>query len=302
MTLTQLRYVVALSEAKSMNAAAERLFISQPSLSSSVKELESEIGIDIFTRSNRGVQLTPEGTEFFGYARQVLEQYQLIESRYLSHEVKRERFSISTQHYSFAVEAFVALVKENGMEEYELALNETTTYEVIMAVRDFKSEMGILYLNDFNSRVLGKIFSENSLSFHKLFDCRIYVYLFNGHPLAFKKQIAIEDLDSYPCLSFTQGQNNSFYFAEEVLSTYEYKRIIKANDRATMLNLMKGLNGYTLCSGIISENLNGSDYLAIPLKSDEIMTIGYVKRKGIPLSALASQYLKLLSGYEEKTL
>jgi len=301
-SLNQLRYAIALSNETSMNTAAQKLFISQPSLSSAIKELEEETGIEIFRRTNRGISVTPDGVEFLGYARQVMEQYSLIESRYISHEAVRDRFAVSTQHYSFVVEAFVKLVKIYGMDEYDLAVKETKTWEVITDVRDFQSEMGILYKNDFNTKVLEKIFSENNLSFHQLFDCRIFVYLWKGHPLSKKKKIRIEELAEYPCLSFYQGQNNSFYFAEEVLSTYEYKRSIKANDRATMLNLMKGLNGYTLCSGIISEGLNGNDYCAIPLDSEEKMTIGYIKRKGIPLSSIAKQYLEILSGYSAQVL
>lgn len=203
------------------------------------------------------------------------------------------------QHYSFAVKAFVELVKQFGMDEYEFAVHETMTYEVIENVRTFKSEIGILYLNEFNQNVLTKLFRESSLEFHSLFECRIYVYLWRGNPLAQKQEIAMEELADYPCLSFEQGSNNSFYFAEEVLSTYEYKRIIKANDRATMLNLMVGLNGYTLCSGILCEELNGSDYIAIPLKSDEMMNIGYLTRKGTVLSVLGKMYLEELGKYRQ---
>ena len=302
MTLTQLRYAIAVSDSESMNEAARKLYISQPSLSSSMKDLEKEIGIELFRRTNRGVSVTPEGVEFIGYARQVVEQYRLIESRYISREELKDRFAVSTQHYSFAVAAFVRLVQEYGMDEYEFAINETKTFEVMTDVRDFQSEMGILYVNDFNRKVLTKLFLEHHLSFHPLFDCSIYVYLWKGHPLAERDEIRIEELAEYPCLSFQQGSNNSFYFAEEVLSTYEYKRLIKANDRATMLNLMRGLNGFTLCSGIISEDLNGNDYCAVKLDSDEMMTIGYIKRKGIALSPLAQKYLEILVEYKENVL
>ncbi len=301
-SLKQLRYAIALSDESSMNTAAAKLFISQPSLSASIKDLEEELGIEIFRRTNRGISITPEGVEFIGYARQVIEQYSLIESRYISHEAVRDRFAVSTQHYSFAVEAFVRLVNIYGMDEYDLAVKETKTYEIITDVRDFHSEMGILYENDFNRKVLEKIFAENGLSFHPLFECSIYVYLWREHPLSDKELIGIEELSEYPCLSFYQGQNNSFYFAEEVLSTYEYKRTIKANDRATMLNLMRGLNGYTLCSGIISEDLNGNDYCAIPLDSEEKMTIGYIKRKGVSLSHIAKQYMDILLEYKKHVL
>lgn len=292
MTLTQLKYVIGIADAESMNEAAKTLFITQPSLSAAVRELEAEIGIEIFRRTSRGVTVTPEGEEFLGYARQVVEQYRLMESKYIEKREAKKKFSVSMQHYSFAVRAFVEMVKQFGMDEYEFAVHETKTHEVIDDVRNCKSEMGILYLNDFNRKVLSKLFHEYDLEFHELLECGVYVYLWKGHPLAGKKVIALEELAEYPCLSFEQGSHNSFYFAEEVLSTYEYKRLIKANDRATILNLMVGLNGYTLCCGIISEELNGPDYCAIPLQSEEQMTIGYISRKGAALSPLGQKYLE----------
>lgn len=292
MTLTQLRYAITVASTKSMNEAARKLFISQPSLSQAIKELEDEIGVEIFRRTNRGISVMPEGEEFIGYARQVTEQYELMERKYITKENTKKRFSVSMQHYTFAVNAFVEMVKQFGMDEYEFEVHETKTYDVIMDVKNFKSEMGILYLNDFNQNVLTKLFREFGLEFHEILQCRIYVYLWKGHPLANREEIALEELEEYPCLSFDQGSNNSFYFAEEVLSTYEYKRLIKANDRATFLNLMVGLNGYTLCSGIICEELNGSDYCAVKLKSDEVMTIGYLVRKGVAISSLGKNIWK----------
>lgn len=298
MTLTQLKYVIMIADTGSMNEAAKKLFISQPSLSLSVKDLEEEIGVELFRRSNRGVSLTLEGTEFLSYARQVVEQYQLIESHYIDKKDVKKKFGVSMQHYTFAVNAFVEMVKQFGMDEYEFAVRETKTYEVIEDVKNFKSEIGILYLNDFNRKVLTKLFHESDLEFHPLLECGIYVYMWKGHPLAKKNEISIEELADYPCLSFEQGNYNSFYFAEEVLSTYDYKRLIKANDRATALNLMVGLNGFTLCSGIICESLNGSDYCAVKLKSEEKMTIGYLKRKGIALSPLGQKYLEEIKKYQ----
>lgn len=302
MTLTQLKYVIAIADTHSMNEAARTLFIAQPSLSQAIKELEEEIGIILFNRSNRGVKITPEGEEFLGYARQVVEQYRLVEDRYIEKKNSKKRFSVSMQHYTFAVKAFVEMVKQFGMDEYEFAVHETKTFEVIEDVRNFRSEIGILYLNDFNRAVLTKIFKESELEFHEILKCGIYVYMWRGHPLAGKEKISLEELDEYPCLSFEQGGNNSFYFAEEVLSTYAYKQLIKANDRATLLNLMVGLNGYTLCSGIICENLNGSDYCAVKLKSDEVMTIGYLKKKGASISPLGQKYLEEIKKFRESVL
>ena len=297
MTLQQLRYVVTIADCGSMNEAAKQLFLSQPSLSETVKELENEIGIDIFLRSNRGIVITPEGEEFLGYARQVIEQYELLNSKYIQKN-KKEKFGVSAQHYSFAVKAFVETVRKMGMEHYEFAIHETTTLDVIENVRNFKSEIGVLYKNDFNKQVLEKMFKENGLEFTDLFKCDTFVYLWSGHPLAGKEVISMKELDDYPCLSFDQGRNNSLFLSEEMKSTYEYTRLIKANDRATMLNLMIGLNGYTLCSGIICEDLNGTDYKAVPLKETEKMTIGYIKRKGAKVSHIGELYIEELKKYK----
>lgn len=302
MTITQLRYAITVANVNSMNEAARKLFISQPSLSTAIKELEEELSIKLFTRTSRGIVVTPEGKEFIGYARQVVEQYELIENKYIHNEQIKKKFSVSMQHYTFAVNAFVEMVKQFGMDEYEFAVHETKTYQVIEDVKNLTSEIGILYLNDFNSKVLNKMFAENSLEFHELMKCHIYVYMWKGHPLANRKEIELEELAEYPCLSFDQGEYNSFYFAEEVLSTYEYKRLIKASDRATLLNLMVGLNGYTLCSGIICEELNGEDYCAVKLKSDEVMTIGYLVKKGSIISPLGQKYIEEISKYKDKAM
>jgi len=301
MTLQQLKYALTIADCGSMNEAAKQLFISQPSLSETMKELETEIGLDIFLRSNRGIVITPEGEEFLGYARQVTEQFGLLQSKYIDKKVK-EKFSVSTQHYTFAVKAFVETVKQIGMEQYEFAVHETTTISVIENVKNFKSEIGVLYENDFNEKVLNKMFKENGLEFVELFSCDTFVYLWSGHPLAKQDVITMEELDEYPCLSFDQGKNNSLYLAEEMKSTYEYRRLIKANDRATLLNLMIGLNAYTLCSGIICEELNGSEYCAVKLKSNEEMSIGYLYRKGVAISLLGQKYLDEIAKYQDKAM
>lgn len=300
MTLQQLRYAVRIAEKKSMNKAARELYITQPTLSSTVKDLEKELGFPVFIRSNRGVEITPDGEEFLGYARQMIQQYHLLEERFIDKQRSKEKFSVSMQHYTFAVQAFINLAKKYGMDNYEFAVHETKTFEVIENVKMQKSDLGILYLDDFNERAMRKILRDNDLNFHELFVCDIYVYLWKDNPLAEKEKLTFEDLKDYPCLSFDQGMNNSFYLSEEVFSTHEYKQIIKANDRATMLNLMVGLNAYTLCSGILCEELNGSDYMAIPLDVPEKMRIGYIKKRKMPLSAMAQKYLNELSRMAEE--
>lgn len=302
MTLQQLNYVITVSEIGSMNKASEILYVAQPSLTSAIKELEKEIGITIFNRGGRGVTLTNDGAEFLLYARQLYSQYESLMEKYGPDSTLKKKFGVSTQHYSFAVKAFVEMVKNFDASKYEFAIRETKTRDVISDVATLRSEIGILYLSDFNRNVITKLLESNGLLYTHLIDCQAYVYLWRGHPLAEKNSINFSELSDYPCLSFEQGDNSSFYFAEEILSENEYPQTIKANDRATMLNLMVGLNGYTLCSGIICEELNGTDYVAVPFVDDElshggIMQIGYITRKHNILSRMGQLYIECMKDY-----
>lgn len=298
MTLQQLLYSVKIAETKSMNKAATELFISQPALSSAIRDLEEELNIEIFIRNQRGIIVTTEGENFLSYARQIVEMSNMLKDRYAAEEMKTNKFSVSMQHYSFAVEAFMTLSEELKLHDYELAVHETKTAEVIENVEKFRSELGIIYQSEFNKKAIDKILSDRSLEFIPLFDCAVYVYMSSEHPLAKKKKVTQEELFDYPCLSFEQGDNNSFYYSEEMFPTHKYNRVIKADDRATMLNLMTGMQGFTLCSGIICEKLNGDGYTAIPLETDELMKIGYIKRKNMPLSKLAERYISILKKYK----
>ncbi len=302
MTLQQLHYVLAVVQTGSLSKAAELLYVSQPSITCAVRDLEQELGITIFNRTPRGMTLTPDGAEFVGHAERVYTGFEELREKYGENAAIKKKFCVSTQHYSFAVKAFVETVRGVDLSEYEFAIRETRTREVIEDVSLMRSEIGVLYLNDFNRSALGKLIRSGGLVFHTLIDCAAFVYLWRLHPLAGRTEVSLEDLSPYPCLSFEQGDNASFYFAEEILSTHDYPRVIKACDRATMLNLMVGLNGYTLCSGIICEELNGSDYAAVSLKlSEELpdahMQIGYIVRKDRALSALGEQYIRELESY-----
>lgn len=270
---------MTIAETKSLNKAAEQLYVSQPSLTNALKELEKEVGITIFFRTGRGVTLTNDGVEFLTYARELYREYEQLLQRYGEGGSYKKKFAVSTQHYSFAVKAFVDVAKKLDMSKYELAIRETKTIEVIQEVSTMKSEIGVLYLSEFNRKSMEKLFKSANLEFHPLISCKAYVYLWKGHPLA-----------------------------EELLPTNEYSQIIHANDRATMLNLMIGLNGYTLCSGLICEELNGSDYRAVPFRNDgrfddsqeeNQMEIGYVTRKNLILSKLGQEYVTALRQYLE---
>ena len=302
MTLQQIHYAITISEQGSFNKASEVLYISQPSLTESIREMEKELKIIIFHRSGKGVTLTSDGVEFISYARDLYHQYKNITERYGDGVSVKKKFAVSTQHYSFAVKSFVELVKKLSTDEYEFALREVRTQKVIDDVSSLKSEIGILYLSNFNAPLLTKLFRTNKLEFHELIKCEAYVYLWKGHPLAGRKSIRFEELKEYPSLSFEQGGSGSMYFDEEILSSNHYPRTIKATDRATMLNLMVGLNGYTLCSGIICEELNGSDYTAVPYEPDSEhpgseMRIGYITKKNLRLSSVGELYIEELKKY-----
>lgn len=297
MTLKQLRYVVEVAETGNITEAAKKLFIAQPSLTSAIRELENEYNITIFTRSNKGIEITPEGDEFLGYARQVLDQANLIEEKYTGVSHIKQRFCVSAQHYSFVVEAFVELLKKYGGDKYEFHMRETQTYDIIEDVAKLRSEIGILYINKFNETVIKKTLRDNGLNFHLLFKAKPHVFIGKNSPLAKKKSLSLEDLKEYPRLSYEQGSHNSLYFSEEILSTIDSDKEIIVRDRATLFNLLIGLNGYTICSGVISEELNGANIIAKPLKVDDYMEIGYILPSSIPQSQLTKNYIEMLVKY-----
>lgn len=297
MTLLQLKYVVTVAAAGTISEAAKELYMAQPSLTAAIKELENELGITIFRRTNKGILISAEGEEFLGYARQVIEQTSLIEERYLGTAPVKHQFCVSTQHYSFAVEAFVDLLKQYGGDEYDFRIRETQTYELIEDVARLRSEVGVLYLNPFNETVLRKTLRENDLTFHRLFVAKPHVFVGATSPLAQKRVVTLEDLEPYPRLSYEQGEHNSFYFSEEILSTRESKKDILVSDRATLFNLLIGLNGYTICSGVINEELNGENIVAVPLAVDDRMEIGYITHRKVGPGPFGTRYIEALKRY-----
>ena len=302
MTLQQLRYFIQTAECGSISRAAEKLYISQPSLSKSISELEREMGISFFDRTNRGVQLSEDGFRFLSYARQVVQQADLLEEEYKSSPPARRIFAVSAQHYSFVVRAFVDLVREYGKDRYEFTLRETKTADIIEDVRTRRSELGILYLSSFNRKVLLHMFSDAEIEFHPLFTAGAHVFISRSHPLAQKESLTPDDLKNYPRLTFEQGLNNSFYFSEEPLSTAESPKNIVVSDRATLFNLLIGLDGYTICSGILNSDLNGNNIVSVPLRCEEEMEIGYLCPKGQPLSSVSKRYLEFLKDYGSSEL
>lgn len=289
-TLQQLHYFIEVAAEGSITGAAELLYVAQPTMSAAMKDLESRVGRTLLVRSARGVTLTDEGAEFLGYARQVVEQMSLLEQRYLGQPPSRRLLGVSAQHYSFVVEAFIRMVRSGDAEQYEFSLRETRTWDIIEDVRTLRSEVGILYRNDFNRKVIDKLLRDSGLAFHPLFVAVPHIFISRQNPLASRERVTLDDLADLPRLTFDQGANNSFYFAEEILSTLSSKREIRVSDRATIFNLMIGLDGYTISTGIVSDDLD-PEIVAIPLEVDESIEIGWISHSGIPLTEQAQRYL-----------
>lgn len=294
MRIQQLEYLEKIVEAGSINEAAKRLFLTQPSLSNAVKELENEMGIQIFQRSSGGISLTAEGREFMTYSKQILDQVNLMNERYKNGQQRKQSFSVSAQHYAFVVHAFVELIKSVNANEYQFTLRETETQNIFNDLAQFKSELGILYTNGFNQKIMQRLFKENNLVFTPLFVAKPHIFVSRYNPLTSKSSVNLSDLEDYPYLSYEQGEVNSFYFSEEILSTLSHKKSIKVSDRATIFNLMVGLNGYTISSGIISSKLNDDKIVAIPLNVDDDITMGWLKHRQVELNPLAERYLTML--------
>ena len=282
MRIQQLHYIVKIVETGSMNEAAKQLFITQPSLSNAVRDLEREMGIEIFIRNPKGITLTKDGVEFLSYARQILEQTALLEERYKSKNTNRELFSVSSQHYAFVVNAFVSLLEGTDMSRYELFLRETRTYEIIDDVKNFRSEIGVLFLNSYNHDVLTKMFDDNHLTYTSLFRTRPHIFVSKNNPLASKKLVTMEDLEDFPYLSYDQGIHNSFYFSEEIFSQIPHKKSIVVSDRAT------------IATGILNSNLNGDNIVSIPLDVEDMIDIVYIRHEKANLSKMGERFIEYL--------
>ena len=300
MNLNQIKYVLAVANSASMREAATNLYISQPALSSSIQELENELGIQIFERSNKGISLTDAGHEFLIYAKKVIGQYEILEERYLSPDKEKEKFSVSTQHYNFAIRSFANMIARFTPDKFLFSIHETKTREVLEHVRDLKSEVGVVSYSGGNEGVLRKLLKEYQLEFVPLMKRETYAYVWKGHPFADRKEISLEELRDYPCITFDQSDDSNFYLTEEAMADYDFNKLIKSDDRATTMELIASLQGYSIGSGMLAEDdaiLKGM--ISIKLKEEDPLTIGYITRKGSRLSTSGKAYVEELLKYKE---
>ncbi|MBQ4289896.1 MAG: LysR family transcriptional regulator [Clostridia bacterium] len=300
MTITQLRYVLEVAASSSMREAASKLFVSQPALSASIRELEDELGVLLFSRTNKGIALTDEGREFVTYAKKAVGQYEILEDRYLSRDAGKEQFSVSTQHYNFAIRAFTDVIKKMDPEKYVFSIHETKTKEVLDDVGNLKSEVGIVSFSGSNESLIRKIFRDLQLEFTPLMKRDTYVYVWKDHPLAGRKSLSIEDMKDYPCISFDQSNDGNYYLTEEALSDYSFDKMIKSDDRATTMEIIAELEGYSVGCGMLSKEdsvLQG--LVAVKMKEEDPLTIGFITKKGRALSPYGEEYIRELLHYKE---
>lgn len=300
MTILQLKYVIALAASTSMREAASGLFISQPALSSTIRELENELNIQIFERTNKGISITENGREFLVYAKQAVSQYELIEDRYIVKDKDKKNFSVSMQHYVFAVHAFVDTVKEFDVSKYVYSVHETKTDEVLRNVKNLKSEVGVISYDNNNEKIMKKLFREYQLQFVELMKRDTYVYMWKSHPLAKNSELSLNDLEEYPCVSFDQNSESEFYLSEEALGNYDFSKLIKTNDRASSAELMVALNGYSIGTGNMIDSMALKEgFTSIKLKEEDPLTIGYIIRNNHTLSDIGARYIMELEKYKE---
>ncbi len=297
MTLTQLRYVAEVAKTKSINATAHALYISQPSLSAHIKDLEQELGIVIFNRTNRGITLTKDGETFIRYVNNILQQYHIMEQKYLKNEKLKDYFSVTMHHSTFSSKIFTKLMNEFGFEDYEYSVFETKTGEVINHVSSAKSDLGILYISSFNQDYYERIFKEKGLEYVVMGEFPVYAYVREQHPLARQDTVELSDLENYPCLIFDQDENSSYYFYEEIISTYEYKNIIRTSDRATTMELLRGLDAYSVGTGTINDQKTIDGITALKVNTDEIIHVVYLRRKDSCLSQIATRFVEIFTEF-----
>ena len=299
MTILQLKYVVAISTSASMREASSKLYVSQPALSATIRDLEEEVGVRIFERTNKGIHLTEKGNEFLGFAKQAVCQYELLENKYLGYKDGKDFYTISMQHYVFAVHAFVSSIMRRNADNYSYLVKETRTDEVLLNVRDYKSEIGVLAYAESNKNIMNKLLREYELDFHPLMICDTYAYLSKSHPLADRKELSVADLKEYPCIAFDQTNETEFYLSEEALSGYSFDKVIRSNDRATSCELITMLNGFAVGTGVMIESFALKDsFVSIKLKEEDPLTIGYITKKKHILSDFGKTYVEELEKYK----
>ena len=282
MNFQQCRYVQAIAETGSFSQASKKLFVTQPNLSASIKDLEEELGVQLFVRSNTGARLTDDGNDFVKYAKRIIGELDLLESRY--QQSFRKSFTVASHHYDFLSLPLTQVAQDFGDDYQEFHLIETTTKKILESVDNFESDLGIIYLDADNRHILEKSLANQDLTFTSLGEFPTRIFLRRGHPLADREVLRQKDLEGYPQVRFRQ-EKSGLHFDEDTLEVLDNQTIMYSNDRGTVMNLLTASDAYASGLGIVNSFIK-EQIVLIPLADSPVHTLGYVtnnKRKSTPI-------------------
>ena len=295
MNIQQLRYVVAIANSGTFREAAEKMYVSQPSLSISVRDLEKELGFKIFRRTSSGTFLTRRGMEFYEKAQDVVKGFDVFQNQYASPEEEKKEFSISSQHYDF----LPPLMTEFSIrypENKNFRIFESTTVQILDEVAQGHSELGIIYLNRQNTKGIMQRVDKLGLEVVDLIPFQTHIYLRKGHSLAKKKKLVMEDLAQLPTVRFTQEKDEYLYYSENFVDTSSSSQMFNVTDRATLNGILERTDAYATGSGFLdSQSVNG--ITVIPLEDNLDNKMVYVKREEVDLSPVAEKFVQVMEAY-----
>lgn len=305
MTLLQLNYIMEIYSSGSINKAAQKLFLSQSSLSSSIRELENEFNIKIFARSNRGIELTEDGKEFITHIRPILEQQKMIESYYTDRDSSDYvSLSVASQRYPFCAKAFVLLIQNQDILKYNLCYKEAEMDKVIESVSGRKSEIGVIFLSDMTEKFMNRVLASNDLEFHEIMRIKPHAFINVSHPLANKDSIKVNELFDYPYVAFSKKNNDSFNYSEEAVipDIDRFKKIVYVNDRASCYNVLVHTDCVSIGSGILPEGYGDDSLKSVPIDdAEDFMRLGWISLKDMPISHKAEEYINILKKIIKET-
>jgi DNA-binding transcriptional LysR family regulator len=298
MNIKQLRYVVAIANTGTFREASEQLYVSQPSMSIAVKDLENELGFKIFERLNTGVNLTVAGERFYEQAQSVLRNFDTFEAKYMSPATVQRHFSVASQHYDFLAPVAVEFSEKNP-EIKNIRIYESTTYSILTEVSDGTSDVGIAYLNNHNRLGITRMLDKLDLEFDELLTFKTHIYLKRSHPLAKKDFVTNDDLRTLNRVRFTQENEQFLYYSEDLVETFENTKIYNVTDRASLNGILERTDAYATGSGFIDQ-ASVHNITVVPLEDGNTNTLIFIKKKGQSLSEVAKSYKRSLQNYFEK--
>jgi len=299
MTIQQLQYVVEVAKSDSINKAAQNLFISQPTLSVAIKELEEEIGTSLFQRSRKGIAITNDGIEFLRLAEEILGKLDYVKKSYLVKSASTiSRFQVSCQHYAFVVEAFIQFMDKYKDSRFHFTIKETKTLACIEDVYQRKSILSIIYLNSANENLIRRVLTSKSMEFHEMYTVKPHVFLRKAHPLAGKSIISAEDLAPFPMIAYEQEKGE--YLGEEMIIVENPDKVISTQDRGTTNNIIANTDGYNIGTGYIIPGIISDEITSIPLDVDDEMQVGWISLANRELTDEIIEFVSLVKASMKK--